>query len=298
MQVSIAPYTDADAPAVAAFLTSAAQRDTTLEPIELSAWRSFVARSFNSNGRDFAIARTGAELVAVLMSARYEDRGQTLRNVRIIVDPARRGAGVASSLIQLVDAQDPSSDVVLQASTMGTWSVAAGLLERRGFEVSSRQLWMSLQRDTPAPAPPAGVNLRAARADDSEDGVWCRLHEEGYADDPDFTPMTAGDCDAARSEPHFGLCFAERGGEVVGFCNSEQFGEQGMINSLVCARSERGRGTGRALLLAGVQDIRSVLPGKVRLNVLSDNTAALALYRSVGFEETDAILTWRRPPPA
>ena len=93
MQVSIAPYTDADAPAVAAFLTSAAQRDPTLEPIELSAWRSFVARSFNSNGRDFAIARTGAELVAVLMSARYEDRGQTLRNVRIIVDPARRGAG-------------------------------------------------------------------------------------------------------------------------------------------------------------------------------------------------------------
>jgi len=45
-----------------------------------------------------------------------------------------------------------------------------------------------------------------------------------------------------------------------------------------------------------VQDIRSVLPGKVRLNVLSDNTAALALYRSVGFEETDAILTWRRAP--
>ena len=108
--------------------------------------------------------------------------------------------------------------------------------------------------------------------------------------------MTAADCDAVRAEPHFGLCFAERGGEVVGFCNSEQFGEQGLINSLVCARSERGRGTGRALLLAGVQDIRSVLPGKVRLNVLSDNTAALALYRSVGFEETDAILTWRRAP--
>ena len=42
--------------------------------------------------------------------------------------------------------------------------------------------------------------------------------------------------------------------------------------------------------------MRSVLPGSVRLNVLSDNTPALALYRSVGFEETDAILTWRRAP--
>ena len=155
---------------------------------------------------------------------------------------------------------------------------------------------MSLHRDTPAPTPPAGVHLRAARADQADDNAWCRLHEEGYADDADFTPMTAGDCDAARAEPHFGLRFAERGGELVGFCNSEQMGEHGLINSLVCARSERGRGTGRALLLAGVQDIRSVLPGRVRLNVQSENTPALALYRSVGFQETDAILTWRRAP--
>ena len=290
MQLEILPYHDDLAPACAELLTESARLDDTLLPISLGDWRAFVARSFNSAGRDFALAREEGCPVAVLMSARYEEHGAPLRNLRVIVHPHHRGRGIARRLMDYAEAQDPAQDVTRQASTMGTWEVADGLLRRRGFAVTTTSLWMQLDAASPDPHPPEGVRLRPAR----DAAAWCRVHNEAYANDPDFTPLTLEDCRAHRSETRFHLWLAERAGEVVGLCNTEELGGVSHVNSLACARAERGRGTGRAPLLSGLHTLRAEDAGPVRLNVLAENAPAVGLYASVGFRETDRILTWRR----
>lgn len=298
MDLAIEPYRDRDAELVSACLTSAARLDATLEPISAEAWRSFAGMSFNTGGRDFRVARDGERIVAVLMSARYEERGAPIRNVRAIVHPEFRRRGIATRLAALVDEQDPDGRATLQASTMGAWTVGARMLERRGCTVAHRQLWMRLAEARPLPpaAPDAGVR----RSDESVADLhaWTRLRDEGFRDDPDFVPLGDADRDAQRRADRFQLWLAESRAEPTGYCHVAEFGGEGFVEGLVVAERHRGRGLGRALLLAGCRALREERPGPIRLNVFEHNAAAVALYRAIGFETSDTIETWRRPPAA
>ena len=143
-------------------------------------------------------------------------------------------------------------------------------------------------------APPAGVALRPDRADAADDEAWRRLNREAYEGSSDYFDLTPADCGALREEPGFHLWFAEAQGQVVGLCHTKTFGGLGCVNSLVVAESLRGRGLGRALLLAGITSARERTSGRCRLSVRAENASAVALYHSVGFETDDDMLTLRR----
>ena len=118
--------------------------------MDAAAVRTFVAMSFNSQGRDFAVTRlTGTPtatadrlVIAFLMSARSdEEDGRPERNVRIIVHPQHRRRGIARSLADLVDAQDPAGDATVQATTMGVWKVGAAMTVLKAIASSKRSFF-------------------------------------------------------------------------------------------------------------------------------------------------------------
>ena len=83
--------------------------------------------------------------------------------------------------------------------------------------------------------------------------------------------------------------FAERDGEVVGLAG--WFFEDGepmpSLISMWVAPSARGQGGGEALIEAVVAWVRSLGATRLQLWVMETNASALALYRRVGFIETD-----------
>lgn len=76
----------------------------------------------------------------------------------------------------------------------------------------------------------------------------------------------------------------EEGGAVAGYGYSVVMGSMLYVRQLVTARSARRRGFGRALMEAMQSRGRALGATRFCLYVVPDNTAALALYRSVGLE--------------
>jgi ribosomal protein S18 acetylase RimI-like enzyme len=66
--------------------------------------------------------------------------------------------------------------------------------------------------------------------------------------------------------------------------------EHGFISDLVVLASHRGRGIGRALLMAAEVRAREAGAQEIRLSVKAGNATARALYETEGYEPTDIYL--------
>ncbi len=66
--------------------------------------------------------------------------------------------------------------------------------------------------------------------------------------------------------------------------------EAGEVGQIAVARSERGLGIGRALLVHSLRDLLDEAATSLNLGVEAANEHALGLYRSVGFE---VVREWR-----
>jgi ribosomal protein S18 acetylase RimI-like enzyme len=74
----------------------------------------------------------------------------------------------------------------------------------------------------------------------------------------------------------------------IGFANLGVRGERGWIGGLGVRVAARRSGAGRALMEA----VLDVAPPVVGLEVIEQNEPAIALYRSLGFEETRVLEVW------
>jgi len=90
------------------------------------------------------------------------------------------------------------------------------------------------------------------------------------------------------------VILASREGELIGYCwtriNIGEGASKGQIYMLGVDPDYRGRGIGKSLLLAGLSYLKSRGVAVVGLTVDSQNTAACALYESVGFEISSTTL--------
>lgn len=131
------------------------------------------------------------------------------------------------------------------------------------------KLWMA----------PHGLHVEPGRGQDAD--VLARLHAHGfYRGWPreDFSTYLAQD-----ETPIYVACDARR--RVFGFIMLRLLGDEAELITIAVDPAWRGKGVGRALLHAALDDLRMTRARRLLLEVAADNPAALKLYRSEGFAE-------------
>jgi len=155
-----------------------------------------------------------------------------------------------------------------------------------------------------------GIALRPVRSDEYEAFVEATRHE--YAADIAANGGRAPGEARAKAEADIAALLpegtatpgqhlevivdAETGGQVGRLWFAER-GEEGERHIYLCAieidEQHRGRGAGRAAMLAFEDEVRSLGYGSVKLSVFGGNARARALYASLGYTEIAVEMTKR-----
>lgn len=135
------------------------------------------------------------------------------------------------------------------------------------------------------------LSTRCARADDA--AAIARIYNEGIEDGLatfETEPRGAADI-AAWLEAGFPLVAVEAGGELAGWASAPPYrasreAYSGVTDfSVYVARAWRGRGAGRAAVLALIEECERRGYWKLVSRIFPENEASRALCRSLGFRE-------------
>jgi ribosomal protein S18 acetylase RimI-like enzyme len=102
-------------------------------------------------------------------------------------------------------------------------------------------------------------------------------------------------CRILIKDPAHHLLLAKDKDKVVGLVNFTTRktilhpGPSGLIDELIVSRSHRGRGIGKILLLAAIEECRKLGCCEVEVSTEKSNTRSREFYRKCGFKE-DAVL--------
>jgi len=129
-----------------------------------------------------------------------------------------------------------------------------------------------------------GFVLRPARPDDAP--AICRIEQRAFEHAEErFTLRQAR---RLLVNPRAAALVAERAGEAAGWglvlTRRTRAGLAGRLYAIAVAPEQTGRGVGRALAQALLGELSARGVTRVYLEVRQDNAAAIALYRSLGFE--------------
>lgn len=130
------------------------------------------------------------------------------------------------------------------------------------------------------------------------DGAGVRVRRMGEAD-LEAVMAIAG---SLRDAPHWGravyvaaldagatprrIALVAEGDAVMGFVVASVVTPQAELETIAVAAGEQGRGIGRKLMFALVEELKGVGVGEVLLEVRASNERALRFYRSLGWDET------------
>ncbi len=214
---------------------------------------------------------------------------------RVLVHPGRRRQGLGTVLLRTIAGRarelgGEHLDIQIESSQGG----GRAFLEGHGFR-PVHYSWRMVVPDlstVPDPVWPDGYSRRTFVVGRDE-RTSVRIENESFGDEWEFVPVELGEIEGLVRSPSFradGVIYALKDGQVVGECwcwiNHEaiaQTGEKQGDGWCLCVHPEhRGRGLGRALLLAGAQWLRQQGMASVALWVDGANDRAKHLYESAG----------------
>lgn len=196
----------------------------------------------------------------------------------------------------------------LAAATARLWCVTgdspiADLLVAGGWRIVRRNVRMLAQPVAASvPDPPPGVAVRRIDGEPDERRVH-QIIERSFAGQFDHTPR---EYDAwARWQRNRAGYDRDRWllgtlhGEPVGSLVARRLAETGWVGGLGVLQRARGRGIGRALLLASFADFAGIGYDQVQLGVDTANeSGALRLYESAGMRRRQEHDCWQLDVPA
>ena len=256
-------------------------------------------------------ATTGRVLVAagavVGVAAVEYKPGAEAAEARVALLPAHRRRRQAVELIRatITLARGLCAPVVrLYTPVAARW--AAEPAEALGFHAIREQHVMLRPADAAPPiaAPVPGIRIRPLM--DGEEPALLQFLNHAWAGTWNFRPITMGALRSDLEGQRQGMLVAVDEADharIVGTCHA-MFDQAyhnpdgqpyAWISNLTTDPASRGRGLGRALLVAGLHYLRAKGAGSIALGVDGGATVPLALYRSVGFATISAVAISERP---
>jgi mycothiol synthase len=242
------------------------------------------------------LARAEDSLVGYAQASCYAARRRLPPRVaaELVVDPAQRGRGIGRALLaRLVDEARRLGVERLDAWAHHPDPAATGLAASYGMR-PTRHLWqMAMLLDRMAerhrrPAAVAGVRLRTYVADDAE--ALATVVRDAFPEHPENADFGTADIEALARLDWFDpstilLAEDEAAGELlaVHWMKLEPDSDAGEVYLLAVSPRAQGRGLGRAMLLAGLEQMRQRAVRLAYLYVDAENEAAIELYREAGF---------------
>ena len=171
-------------------------------------------------------------------------------------------------------------------------------LEANGF--THRRSFFDLQRgiDTPlAPAVwPSGVAIARYRPGEDDEAVYALIYvDAAWAEVPGHMQRSLEGWRSTLTPDYRGWV-ARRDGRPIGWVAGRVFSDgRGWVEQLAVARSARGLGLGRALLLHSLAELHERGATSLALGVQGENENAIGLYRKVGFEVEREWRVYSRP---
>lgn len=289
--MSIRAATPGDLPAIADLFGSVEEavlgRSSALSADSVEGW--FQTVSFDTN--TWLVEEGGA----VIAGAFGELHGE-LGNWAGAVSPQAQGRGLGSQLLGLVEARF----AVEGAARLHSWTLtgdtrASGLFATNGYREVRRFLEMAIELETEPPEP-----AEACETFREEDGPsFHAALEEAFADHWEHQPETfehwwARQRRRANFDPSLWLLIRD-GDEVAAVCRSETRREGGYVGAIGVRHAWRGRGFGRALLLASFREFSRRGLSRATLGVDAANaTGATQLYESVGMHVDLENTVWEK----
>ncbi|WP_201276604.1 mycothiol synthase [Marisediminicola senii] len=219
----------------------------------------------------------------------------TPREAEFVVAPGARHRGIGSAILsQLLELGD--GDLLVWAH--GDHPDARALAARFGLDPIREllQLHLTLDDGDLPYASSSTVDVRPFRPG-VDDAAWLAVNAVAFADHPEQGAMTQADLDARMAEEWFDaddfLLSHDAGGALTGFCWLKIEGDVGEFYAVGVAPGAQGSGLGRMLVNAGLARFASRGIHDLALYVEGDNTAALRLYRSVGFTDFAVDIQYR-----
>ena len=214
----------------------------------------------------------------------------------LVVAPGARRRGIATALLDELR--------TAAGEPLHIWA-HGDLPEAHGFaaSVGARAIRTLLELRRPAgpvevAQPPAGVTVRTF-VPGQDDAQWLAVNARAFATHPEQGAMTQRDLEERMAEPWFdpaGFFIAERNGQILGFHWTKVHGpELGEVYVVGVHPDAQGLKLGKLLTARGLAHLASVGVPQISLFVDGDNTAALALYRGLGFERHRADSQWLTP---
>jgi mycothiol synthase len=204
------------------------------------------------------------------------------RGARVAVHPDHEGRGVGTLLRRAVEVRTRERGFRVLQNIVAANAAAGEHLRTAGYErVGVGQRMRAALEDLPAPldAPVRRFDL------DAEGAVVHELLDGAFGEAEDSVPLTYSTWraeTAARSEAAFRLALDDDAG-LVGAAVGERWEDGvGYVAQLAVAHRARGRGHGRALLLALLHAFRDAGLSVAELSVAGTNAPATGLYESAG----------------
>lgn len=258
----------------------------------LQAWAT-EAQALVKNGRVLGVA-----------ALRF-DEDREVASGRLALDPASRTDDNAEKLVQTLLKLASLAGVPLLRLTVGksaAWAQAA--IQKASFErvrVIYRMLRPRGLKSPPARSVP-GITVRAMRP--GEEGLVLDALNRAWSDTWNYHPITREMLERDLEGQREGMLLGvdDQTDEIVATCHAifdatdtnADGGPRAWISNLTADPRWRGRGLGRALLVAGLRSLYERGAQSIGLGVDGGNATPVNLYRSVGFEVISETDVWEK----